>query len=148
MGAGGGTDEHSTKFGCESVVGGYSRAGGAGGCSNVGIEMVQGGLPRLPEAEFEGTQCSRTRLLDIGIAGGGDSIGGKDMPRVLPRPSDSLLTDNSKGVEGETHPSLHASAKLAVGAILAVVCGDGVQQEEAVMPKDTMSAGNWKWERC
>ena len=65
-----------------------------------------------------------------------------------------MLADNSKGVEGETHPSLHASVKLAAGEVgtlsasMAVVGGDGVQQEAAVMPKDTRVAGNWKLGMC
>ena len=56
----GGTDEQGTKFGSESDAGGCNWAGDAGGCSNVGIEVVQGGVARPPEAEFEDTQCART----------------------------------------------------------------------------------------
>ena len=67
------------------------------------------------EAELEGTQCSRTRLLDIRNAGGCDSIGDEEVPRALPRSLVSVLTDSSKGVRGDTHPPsmLLSSLRLA-----------------------------------
>ena len=57
--AGGGTDEHSTKFGCKSEAIGCSNVCEVIDGSIVAIEEVKGGLPRPPELAAGGTCLPR-----------------------------------------------------------------------------------------